>query len=177
MRDLNAILFDKLREYDRYMRMDRASGALFSSGNSGSGMDNPAFQRDIVLVLLSAHEEGLSQRELAEHMRVSQSTLSVMLDKLEADGYLERKGDSADKRKKVLSITKTGMQRAEEVHQQCVVMRERLYRNLTDAEKEEMIRLLDKIMDREPEEGTQTVSPFKVVGNGLTCGPDGCHIG
>ena len=71
MEDLNLALFNKLREYDRRMRMDRAPGALFS----GEGGD-PAFQRDIVLVLLSDNEEGLSQRQLAELMRVSQSTLS-----------------------------------------------------------------------------------------------------
>lgn len=181
MKDLNLLLFNKLREYDRFMRMNRAPGALLSASNSDS-MDSPAFQRDIVLVLLSAHEEGLSQRQLAEQMRISQSTLSVMLDKLEADEYLERGGHSGDKRVKLLTLTEKGAKRAGEVHQQCVVMREKLYKNLTDAEKEELIRLLDKILDNdaeeaEPEEAPQTLTPFKIIGEGMTCGPDGCCFG
>ena len=143
MKDLNLLLFDKLREYDRYMRMNRAPGALLSASGSDS-MDSPAFQRDIVLVLLSEHEDGLSQKQLADYMRVSPSTLSVMLNKLESDKYLERGWNSQDRRVKVLTITEKGRKRADEVHQQCVVMREHLYRNLEDSEKEELIRLLDK---------------------------------
>lgn len=81
MEDLNLMLFNKLREYDRFMRINRAPGALLSASNSDS-INSPAFQRDIVLVLLSEHENGLSQKQLAEKMCITQSTLSVMLDKI-----------------------------------------------------------------------------------------------
>jgi len=182
MEDLNLLLFNKLREYDRFMRMNRAPGALLSASNS-DGMDSPAFQRDIVLVLLSGHAEGMSQRQLAEQMRISPSTLSVMLDKLEADEYLTRGGHLGDKRVKLLTLTEKGAKRAEEVHQQCTAMRENLYRNLTDAEKTELIRLLDKILssdeeEKEPEvEEVKSGESFKIIGEGMTCGPDGCCFG
>lgn len=64
--------------------MNRAPGVLLSISNSDI-MDSPAFQRDIVLLLLSEQDEGMSQRQLAEQMRISPSTLSAMLDKLEAE--------------------------------------------------------------------------------------------
>ena len=179
MEDLNMLLFNKLREYDRFMRMNRAPGALLSASNSDS-MDSPAFQRDIVLVLLSGHAEGMSQRHLAEQMRVSPSTLCVMLDKLEADAYLTRGGHLGDKRVKLLTLTEKGIKRAEEVHRQCTAMRENLYRNLTDAEKTELIRLLNKILGTEeaPEaKEAEPVTPFTIIGEGMTCGPDGCCFG
>ena len=171
MEDLNLVLFNKLRDYDRYMRMNRAPGALLADGS----FENPAFQRDIILELLSENEKGLSQRQLAQQMRISPSTLSVMLDKLEADGYVERKSDPDDKRVKLLTNTGKGEERAGEVHKQCVVMREQLYKNLTDDEKQELIRLLDKILDSDENESEP--SPFQMIGEGMTCGPDGCHSG
>jgi len=182
MEDLNLLLFNKLREYDRFMRMNRAPGALLSVSNSDS-MDSPAFQRDIVLVLLSGQEEGMSQRQLAEQMRISPSTLSAMLDKLEADGYLTRGNHHGDKRVKLLTLTEMGTKRAEEVHQQCTMMRKSLYRNLTVDEKKELIRLLNKILDsgkeeKAPElEDVKQVTSFKIIGEGMTCGPDGCYFG
>ena len=66
MKDLNLLLFDKLREYDRYMRMNRAPGALLSASGSDS-MDSPAFQRDIVLVLLSEHEDVWTKANLRSY--------------------------------------------------------------------------------------------------------------
>jgi len=182
MEDLNLLLFNKLREYDRFMRINRAPGALLSASNSDS-MDSPAFQRDIVLVLLSEHEEGMSQRQLAERMRISASTLSVMLDKLEADEYLSRGDHLGDKRVKLLTLTEKGTKRAEEVHQQCTVMRENLYRNLTDDEKIELIRLLDKILCSGEEEKAPEVkeaalgTTFTIIGEGMICGPEGCCFG
>ena len=179
MEDLNLLLFNKLREYDRFMRINRAPGALLSASNSDS-MDSPAFQRDIVLVLLSEHAEGMSQRQLAQRMRISPSTLCVMLDKLEADAYLTRGGHLGDKRVKLLALTEKGTKRAEEVHRQCTAMRENLYRKLTDAEKTQLIRLLNKILGTEeaPEvKEAESVTPVTIIGEGMTCGPDGCCFG
>lgn len=179
MEDLNLLLFNKLRDYDRFMRINRAPGALLSASNSEC-MDSPAFQRDIVLVLLSEHADGMSQRQLSEQMRISPSTLCVMLDKLEADEYLTRGGHLGDKRVKLLTLTEKGTKRAEEVHRQCTTMRENLYRNLTDAEKTELIRLLNKILCTEEAsevKEAEPVTPFTIIGEGMTCGPDGCCFG
>ena len=61
-------------------------------------------------------------------------------------------------------------------------MQENLYRNLTDDEKTELIRLLNKILDSDEEEKaseakeTKPLTPFKAIGEGMTCGPDGCHF-
>ena len=78
-----------------------------------------------------------------------------------------------------MTLTKKGTKRAEEVHQQCNVMRENLYCNLTDDDKKELIRLLNKILDVDEEEkNTQVnqVSSFKTIGEGMACGPDGCFF-
>ena len=61
-------------------------------------------------------------------------------------------------------------------------MQENLYRNLTDDEKTELIRLLNKILDSDEEEKaseakeTKPLTPFRAIEEGMSCGPDGCHF-
>lgn len=57
-----------------------------------------------------------------------------------------------------------------------------IYRNLTDDDINELIRLLNKIVDNGEEEKipeveeVKQVTSFKIIGEGMTCGPDGCHF-
>ena len=96
---------------------------------------------------------------------------------------MTRGGHLGDKRVKLLTLTEKGTKRAEEVHQQCIMMRENLYRNLTDDEKIELIRLLNKILGSDEEEkvaemkDVESSTSFKIIGAGMTCGPDGCYFG
>jgi len=69
---------------------------------------------------------------------------------------------------------------AEESPLQDTAMRESLYHNLTDNEKIQLLRLLDKIVDSGEAESAaeaaseKPVTPFTLMAEGMTCGPDGC---
>jgi len=53
-----------------------------------------------------AHDGELSQAELAERMRVEPPTLAGILDRMERDGWVERHPAPADRRRKVVRLTK-----------------------------------------------------------------------
>ena len=60
-----------------------------------------------VLVQLSKRE-GISQAELAELADLEPMTLVRVLDRMEADGWLERRSDPADRRTRCLYLTAAG---------------------------------------------------------------------
>ena len=71
---------------------------------------------------------------------------------------------------------------AEETPLQDAALREHLFRNLTDDEKIQLLRLLDKLLgsgeEAAPEAGIEEPAmPFKLMAEGMTCGPDGCCFG
>lgn len=59
--------------------------------------------------------EPTSLAELASHMGVTPSTMSLAVDRLELDGYVRRVRDGADKRRLQLTLTAKG-QRIRESH-------------------------------------------------------------
>jgi len=54
--------------------------------------------------------EGMKQTELAEQMEMQPITLTRLIDKLCANGWVERRGDETDRRVNRLYLRKTGRQ-------------------------------------------------------------------
>jgi len=55
-----------------------------------------------------AESEKLTVTELATHMSIHQSTASNLLDKLEADGYIEKARSTSDRRVVYIMLTRQG---------------------------------------------------------------------
>ena len=60
-----------------------------------------------VLVVLW-EEDGIVQRELAERMVIEQATLTRTLDRMERDGFVERRRDEHDRRRFRVFVTENG---------------------------------------------------------------------
>ncbi len=60
-----------------------------------------------VLVVLW-EEDGIVQRELAERMVIEQATLTRTLDRMERDGFVERRRDESDRRRFRVFVTENG---------------------------------------------------------------------
>jgi len=65
-----------------------------------------------LLYLSESSGSGLSR--LSERIHISSSSLCIMLKKLEEDGYVERRRDTADRRQVEYTITPGGRERLEE---------------------------------------------------------------
>ncbi|MFA5885399.1 MAG: MarR family transcriptional regulator [Acidimicrobiia bacterium] len=89
-----------------------------------------------VLLREAANAGHVSQRELAGLMRIEPSTLVRHLDRLEADGFVERRADPDDRRRLVVSVTDAGRTRLRELHKVARAMDAELRSILTEEEIE-----------------------------------------
>jgi DNA-binding MarR family transcriptional regulator len=68
-----------------------------------------------VLLREATRASGASQRELADLMHIEPPTLVRHLDRLEADGYVERRPDPDDRRRLLVFVTTAGRKRLAEL--------------------------------------------------------------
>lgn len=158
---INLQILDRFRHVERMIRV----AAVPCAGSMPTGESNDLLQddkqgsekgkvntipgilkRDAVLPFLLCKKEGAKQKEIADEIRVSPSTLSEMINRLVEDGYVDRKPCGGDRRVKTLVLTQKGRERAEYMLLQITQVVDSLFVNLDISEKEELIRLLDKMV-------------------------------
>ena len=91
--------------------------------------------------------EGCSQRELAEVIEVRPITLGRQIDLLEASGLIERRPDPVDRRAVCLYLTPRSRARLDQLHEIGDGVYDRATRNLSKAERETLLRLLETVRD------------------------------
>ena len=99
----------------------------------------------ILAMILDKGDDGVHQKELAEEMHINPSSISELIDKLEADRYIERTVDPADKRATIITLTEKGKARAYEVNDERQAAAADAFKNLSEEEKQTLLVLLDKI--------------------------------
>jgi DNA-binding MarR family transcriptional regulator len=97
-----------------------------------------------VLSLLKANP-NLSQKRLSAAVHVSPPNLATLLDRLAARGLLERQRNPLDKRLQMLVLTKEGMRLCGRAEKTVEELEAAAASSLSDAERAELIRLLQKI--------------------------------
>ncbi len=103
------------------------------------GQTHPA-QASCLWVLAS--NDGVSQTDLADLLRVSRPTITVMLQKMEASGLVERRPDEVDQRKIRIYLTDEGRKRARESHDALVNHLSATLGKLSEDDRRELKRLL-----------------------------------
>lgn len=103
--------------------------------------------RENLLTIIAEKPDGIRAKEIAQRAGINQSSVSESLSKLEDDCYLRRTVDPSDKRATLIFLTDLGKARASEVKEEQAAMFGHLFDSLTTAEKEELARLLDKIIN------------------------------
>ncbi len=104
--------------------------------------------QSFVLGYLTRHAgEPVTPGELGRHFDLSQPTVTGILQRLEAKGFIRYAEDSGDRRKKRICVT----EKAQEIHQQ-VVLRfretERLItQGMSERETKELLALLDRVIE------------------------------
>lgn len=98
-----------------------------------------------VLLLLSKAEDGIPLIEIGKMMLVSRANITTLIDRMERDGYVEKRDNSEDKRSTKAHITMKGQRTFNEVTEFHKEFSERLVSSLTEEEKKMMTTLLRKI--------------------------------
>jgi DNA-binding MarR family transcriptional regulator len=97
-----------------------------------------------VLAHLSRND-GMMQTQLADALDVGKASLGTFLEKLETSGLIERRDDPVDKRAKRVYMARAGQQLLKQMTQQEAFFNERILRELSQEERDAMIRALTRI--------------------------------
>ena len=94
------------------------------------------------------HDRGpTAQRELASLMDIDRSALVVLLNPLEADGYISRARDGDDRRRHVVSLTPAGKKQLDRAAQAQRDVENELFATLTSSQRAQLRELLLNIRD------------------------------
>lgn len=102
-------------------------------------------------------EDGLSQEELSDHLKIDKGTTAKALKKLEAQGYVHRKVRDDDKRFYRVFLTHRALEIKDDVRSVLADWRSLLTSGFTEEEQEAALALLEKM-------GTNAARLTKVSG-------------
>jgi DNA-binding MarR family transcriptional regulator len=94
-----------------------------------------------------SHAPGITQAELAEELGVSRPTVSVMLQKLERAGAIERRTDVEDQRRIRIYLTEKGKARYSVMHTVFTDIAEKSVEPMSESDRAELMRLLGALTD------------------------------
>lgn len=100
------------------------------------------------MLLIIAHNEGVTQKQLAQALALPAPKVTVLLDRLGEKGLLVRERNANDKRSILVRLTPEGQAMAANGHQISLRMENDLLRGLTQAERFMLLELLQKVARR-----------------------------
>lgn len=92
-----------------------------------------------------ANNEGISQKRLAELIDVEPMSLVRILDRMQADGWVERRSDPEDRRARSLCLTTRAKPIVEEIWRLASETRGEILQGLTTEERVTLMELLERI--------------------------------
>lgn len=99
-----------------------------------------------VLASLYRNPDGQRPRDLRQSMLIGSGTLTARLDRLEADGLLERRPDPEDRRGRVLVLTARGRRLVPQVVGQLLVVENAVLAPLPPAVRERLAKDLRRVL-------------------------------
>ena len=109
----------------------------------------PFFVRERLLVIADSYDGAVKQKTLVEELDVSPAAVSELVSKLERDEYVKREVDPDDKRATLIKLTDLGKARAAELADERNERFSKAFTALTDKEKDQLLKLLDKLTAEE----------------------------
>ena len=94
-----------------------------------------------------AHEDGVTQVDIARDAHFTAPTVSVTLKKMEEEGLIRRRTDKKDTRRTRVFITQKGREWESRLHEKIMDCEEILIRGLSEQETQELCRLLTKVRE------------------------------
>ena len=94
-----------------------------------------------------AHEDGVTQVDIARYAHFTAPTVSVTLKKMEEEGLIRRRTDKHDTRCTRVFITEKGREWESKLFEKLMDCEDILIRGLSDEETKELCRLLGKVRE------------------------------
>lgn len=119
---------------------------LRKSGHFMAHRSRHGESRFYILALLEKNE-GINQKELAELLDIKSGSLSEILSKMEAKGFISRIQDEEDRRNMKVQLSESGKEILSEMRAKKEEEREKMFSSLSEEEKEQMIQSLEKLVN------------------------------
>lgn len=100
-----------------------------------------------IVLRLAKHDGHMTQRELQESFDISSASLSEVLAKLEASGYVTRAKSESDRRQMEVTLTSSGFEHAKLVKARREEFDKIAYGVLSEEESEQLLVLLDRLVE------------------------------
>lgn len=128
-----------VRAFGAFHRAMHAHRQLMARRFAGTGM-HPA---QGICLREVAHHEGITQRDLAERLHMARPTVTVMVQKMEKSGLIERRADTADQRYTRIYLSEAGHKAHEAMHRELERVVAETVEPLSERDQEELERLLN----------------------------------
>ena len=92
-------------------------------------------------------QDGLTQADLCRRINVEQPTMANTLGRMERDGLIKRKADTADKRRSLVFLTPKAKEVRAKIMESVRGVSNRAMTNFSAAEQDEIFRLLAQMAD------------------------------
>ena len=138
-------------------RAHQISAALFLEETAGLALTTTQYG---ALVALRARG-SLDQIGIATLVGIDRSTTALVVSKLEASGYIERRDDVVDKRRKIITLSQAGRDMLDRVAQPAQRARQRALEPFSAEDATKFVALLEHFVGAFNE---QTRAPIKAAG-------------
>jgi DNA-binding MarR family transcriptional regulator len=92
-------------------------------------------------------KDGLTQKELSSQLQIRPASLGELVDKLQQNGYVERRVNEKDKRVSNVYLTEEGRKSANEVMEARMQLVDNIFSGLAEEEMDQLSSLMGKLID------------------------------
>jgi len=133
--------FGEGHHHGRHSQQGMNRGKMFSKIGQGR------------LLAFLLEKDGIAQKELSDLLRIAPASVSELINKLEAGGFVEKKQYSEDKRVTNIFLTETGRSSAEIMEEDRAEIAKDVFASLDEEEQKQLLGLIHKVIDSidEPE--------------------------
>lgn len=100
---------------------------------------------EFTLLMLLLANGSLTQKQLTRALAISAPALTLLLDRMEGNGWLERRRSELDRRLQEVSLSPQGLQLARDAHARSLDCEHELLADFTPGETRLLRELLDKL--------------------------------
>ena len=109
------------------------------------------------LVHLAWGGDKLTQRELASRIGIEEATLAGLLDRLQTDGWIERKSSEHDRRCKTVHLRPRSKKVLSHIFETAHALRQELIADIPAGDLETCVRVLTRIRDKADTVGQEEI--------------------
>ncbi len=129
-------------------RLSVAGRLVRTQADVRMGRDAPACAQGVGVLMRLLELDGLTQATLARVQRVEPSSMCRMIDRLERDGFVERRRDPGDRRSTRVHLTAAGREVAHRGVDHARALDDEIFGELSDDERANLADMLSRVLAR-----------------------------